>query len=186
MQGLGRWKHERRCSRARGEDASFRDVKIKIPDLNINQGMWVTSRTRSVGWGFGDLRKSSELSSCLRTRESTSRPGRGQTNLCATGTRALVGLRADDVKAAQHRKIVSLSRPHVEKNLNSKRWIKVSYPNQFRECRVFRIPYVYFTHPYIWLCNMFFVIVVLFFGFIYSFIYLFIYLFSAHGPIEYK
>ena len=26
--------HERRCSRARGEDVSFRDVKIKIPDKN--------------------------------------------------------------------------------------------------------------------------------------------------------
>ena len=55
-------------------------------------------------------------------------------------------------KSSRHRKIVSLS-PHVEKPLNSKRWIKVLCLNQFRECRVFRIPYVYFTHPYIWLCN---------------------------------
>ena len=39
-------------------------------------------------------------------------------------------------KSSQHRKIVSLS-PHVEKPLNSKRWIKVSYLNQFR---VFRFP----------------------------------------------
>ena len=33
-------------------------------------------------------------------------------------------------KSSQHRKIVSLS-PYVEKPLNSKRWIKVSYLNQF-------------------------------------------------------
>ena len=65
------------------------------------------------------------------------------------GRCALVGLRADDVKAVSiERLCVSLS-PHVEKLLNSKRLIKVSYLNQFRECRVFWIPYVYFTHPYI-------------------------------------
>ena len=33
---------------------SFRDVKIKIPDRNWNQGIWVTSRTGSVGC---DLKK---------------------------------------------------------------------------------------------------------------------------------
>ena len=42
----------------------------------------------------------------------------------------LVGLRADDVKAVSIERL-SLS-PHVEKPLNSKRWIKVSYLNQFR------------------------------------------------------
>ena len=48
------------------------------------------------------------------------------------GRRALVGLRADDVKAVSiERLCVSLSL-HVEKPLNSKRWIKVSYLNQFR------------------------------------------------------
>ena len=51
-------------------------------------------------------------------------------------------------KSSQHRKIMCLS-PHVEKTLNSKRWIKFSYLNQFREFCLFRIPYVYFTHPYI-------------------------------------
>ena len=34
-------------------------------------------------------------------------------------------------KSSQHRKIVPLS-PHIEKPLNSKRWIKVSCLNQFR------------------------------------------------------
>ena len=79
---------------------------------------------------LGDLRKSSELGSCFRTRESRFRPGRGQTTLCATGSR--VGwVESCRCKSSQHRKIVSLS-PHVEKPLNSKRWIKVSYLNQFR------------------------------------------------------
>ena len=71
-------------------------------------------------------------------------------------TRRLCALRAPRVgwveswrcKSSQHRKIVSLP-PHIKKPFNSKRWIKVSYLNQFRECRVFRIPYVYFTHLYI-------------------------------------
>ena len=48
-------------------------------------------------------------------------------------------------KSSQHRKIVSLP-PHVGKPLNSKRWIKVSYLNQFREYRVFRDSYIL----YIW------------------------------------
>ena len=42
-------------------------------------------------------------------------------------------------KSSQHRKIVSLSR-HVEKPLNSKRWIKVSYLDQFR---VFEFLYMF-------------------------------------------
>ena len=61
-------------------------------------------------------------------------------------------------KSSQHRKIASLS-PHVEKPLNSKRWIKVSYLNQFRKVSCFGIPmfyiyiwvwtfYVRFTYPY--------------------------------------
>ena len=70
---------------------SFRDVKIKIPDRNCDQGMWVMSRTGSVGWGFWDSRKSSELSSCLRKRESRFRARRGQTNLCATGAARWLG-----------------------------------------------------------------------------------------------
>ena len=41
-------------------------------------------------------------------------------------------------KSNQHKKIASLSlSPHVEKPLNSKRWIKVSYLNQFRKVSCF-------------------------------------------------
>ena len=48
------------------------------------------------------------------------------------GRCALVGLRADDVKAVSIERLrLSLS-PHVKKPLNSKRWIKDSYLNQFR------------------------------------------------------
>ena len=50
-------------------------------------------------------------------------------------------------KSSQHRKIVSLS-PHVDKPFNSK-VIKFRTWTNF----VYRIPYVYFPHPYIWLCN---------------------------------
>ena len=38
MHGLVRCKHERRCSRARRADVSFRDVTIKIPDSGCDQG----------------------------------------------------------------------------------------------------------------------------------------------------
>ena len=37
MHGLVRFKHERRCSHERGEDASFTDVKIK-PQIEIGPG----------------------------------------------------------------------------------------------------------------------------------------------------
>ena len=58
------------------------------------------------------------------------------------GRRALVGLRDDDVKTVSI-EILCLS-PLMPNNLLLK-GNKVSYLNQFRECRVFRIPYVYFT-----------------------------------------
>ena len=126
MHGLVRCKHERRCSRSRGEDVSFRDVKIKILDRNCYQGMWMTSRTGSVGW---DLSKSSELSSCLRTRELRFRPVRAR-RLCALRAPRVGLVESWRCKRSQHRKIVSLS-PHIEKPFNSK-VIKVSYLNQFR------------------------------------------------------
>ena len=61
------------------------------------------------------------------------------------GRRALVGLRADDVKSVSIERLcvcLSLSL-HVEKPLNSKRWIKVSYLNQFREFSVFGFLYMF-------------------------------------------
>ena len=43
MQGLVRYKHERRCSRARGAGVSFWDVTIETPDRKYDRGMWMTS-----------------------------------------------------------------------------------------------------------------------------------------------
>ena len=67
------------------------------------------------------------------------------------GRRALVGLRADNVKAVSIERLSLSLSPHVEKPLNSKRWIKVSDLNQFRVfgfLYIFYEHYVYFTYPY--------------------------------------
>ena len=88
--------------------------------------MWVTSSTVCVGW---DWRKSSELSSCLRTRveiQSWARPD----EFVRYGRRVLVGLGANDVKAVSIERLC-LSLLMSKKPLNSKRWIKVLYLNQF-------------------------------------------------------
>ena len=58
MHGLVRCKHERRCSRVRGADVSFRDVTIKIPDRGCDQGCewrhapeaWAEIWEKSVCW----------------------------------------------------------------------------------------------------------------------------------------
>ena len=55
---LVRCKLEQRCWRARGEDESFTDVKIKIPDRKVDQWMWMTSCTGSARGGFGGFWKS--------------------------------------------------------------------------------------------------------------------------------
>ena len=88
----------------RGADVSFKDVTIETPDRKCDRGMWMTSRIGSGGW---DLRKVSEL---------RLRPGRGQTNLCATDA-ARVGEGADG-KVSIERMCISL--PYVEKPFNSK------------------------------------------------------------------
>ena len=153
---LVRCKHQRRCSQARWENVSFRDVKIKIPDRNRDKGMWVTSRTGIRGLRIlEDLRKRSELSSCLRTRESRFRPGRGQTTLCATVARALIGLRADDVKAASRERLILSLSPSCPKIFKVRKVNKRFAPEPIS---YFRIPiyvyeyfyehYVYFTYPY--------------------------------------
>ena len=49
MHGLVRCKHERRCSRARGADVSFRDVTIKIPVEDVTRDVSdVTHRKREL------------------------------------------------------------------------------------------------------------------------------------------
>ena len=60
MHGLVRCKHERRCSRARRTDVSFRDVSIKTLDRGYDQGCewrhapeaWAEIWEKSVSWDF--------------------------------------------------------------------------------------------------------------------------------------
>ena len=49
--------HERRCSCARGEDVSFRDVKMKITDRNMTGGWQRRHTPEASAEDFGDLRK---------------------------------------------------------------------------------------------------------------------------------
>ena len=75
-----------------------------------------------------------------RTRESRFRPGRGQTTLCATGAGALVGLRADDVKA------VSIERLCLSLLMSNNLYSKVI--NSFvPELRSRKVICVYFGFP---------------------------------------
>ena len=93
-------------ARAHREDVSFRDVKIKIPDWNWDQGMWVTSHTGSVGWGFWDLRKSRSWVPASEQESWDSELGEA-IRICAL------------CKSSQLRKIVSLS-PYVKKPLTQR------------------------------------------------------------------
>ena len=61
---LIRNKLEHKCWRPLGEDVSFTDVKIKIPDRKVDQWMWMTSCTVSVYGGFWGFWKSQLVESC--------------------------------------------------------------------------------------------------------------------------
>ena len=102
--------------------------------------MWVTSRTGSVGWGFGDLRKAVWWVRASERENQDSNLGETR-RICALRAPRVGWVESWRCKSSQHRKIVSLP-PQVEKPLNSKRWIKVSYLNQFREFRVFGFLYM--------------------------------------------
>ena len=106
------------CSRARGEDVSFSDSKIKIPNRNCDQGIWVTSRTgvwpgiwgKAVSW-VPTTEEGGWLSELGEARR-----------LCALRAPRVGWVESWRCKSSQHRKTVSLS-PHVTKPLNSERWI---------------------------------------------------------------
>ena len=98
MHGLVRCKPEHRCSRTRGEDASFIDIKIK-PQIGNDTRVVNEVIPGCVGWGFWDLEKVRKLSSYLGRRRLFFRAGRDQTTFVRFGCRTLFGLRADDVKA---------------------------------------------------------------------------------------
>ena len=135
--------------RARGEDVSFRDVKIRIPESKCDFGLWMTSCTGSVRGGFWEIwEKSVGFLRPRKTVDFRSPPGP-----CG-GCRTLFQGRWK----SQHRKIVSRS-PYVEKPLNSK-VIKSFVPElRSRKCfSCFRIPmlsiyelwtfYVHFTYSW--------------------------------------
>ena len=111
MHGLVRCKHERRCSRAGGGCVIHR-CQNKNPR---NFGIW----ENAMSWVPTSERESrdSELGEARR--------------ICALRAPSVGWVESWRCKSSQHRKIVFLS-PHIEKPLNSKRWIKVSYLNQFR------------------------------------------------------
>ena len=56
--GLVRCKLERRCSRARGADVSFRDVTIETPDRKCDRRMESCHAPEACAEDFGDLKKS--------------------------------------------------------------------------------------------------------------------------------
>ena len=71
MHGLVRCKLERRCWRACGKDVSFTDVKIKIPERKVDQGMWMTSCTGSARGGFEGFWKSQFVVFAVRRKRVT-------------------------------------------------------------------------------------------------------------------
>ena len=93
----------------------------------MNQ-VWMTSCTESEGW---DLRKSSWVPALEEGWLSELGDAR---RLCALRAPRVGWVESWRCKSSQHRKIVCLLSLsfHVEKPLNSKRWITVSYLNQFR------------------------------------------------------
>ena len=117
MQGLVRCKHEHWCSRTHREDVSFRDVKIKIPDRNWDQGMWW--RHASEAWAeIWEKAVSWVPASERESRDSDLREAR---RICALRALHVGWVESWWCQSSQHRKIVCLS-PHVEKPINSKRW----------------------------------------------------------------
>ena len=133
MHGLVRCKHERRCSRTRGEDVSFRDVTTETPDRNMTRGCeWRPGRKRGMRFV-----KSQLVDFCFGRRRLTfacsPRPGgRRHTWFGADG------------KVSIERWYLS---PYVEKPYNSK-VIKSFVPElRSRKCfLVFRDSYVRHEH----------------------------------------
>ena len=141
------------CWRACGEDVSFTDVKIKIPDrtTDVNDVM----HRKRARWILGDLKKSVEL----RTRHQTGRVdfrGSQRPDKFARYGRCTRWGEADG-KARIERMCISL--PYVEEPLNSK--VIKSFVSELRSRKCFScfgIPmfyvymlwtfYVRFTYPY--------------------------------------
>ena len=98
----------------------------KTPDRKCDQGgEW--RHARKCGLRILRFGKSQWVEFLPWTRDSELGEAR---RICALQAACIGWVESWGCKSSQHRKIVSLS-PHVEKPLISKRWIKVSYLNQF-------------------------------------------------------
>ena len=154
--------HERRCSCARGEDVSFRDVKIKIPDRKIWPGdvndVMHWKRVRRI---LGIWEKS--VSRILASEEDSWLSG-------LTEALRQVSHMVWGRWKSQHRKNVYLS-PYVKKSFNSK--VINSFVPELRSPKCFscfEIPMLSMcvmdiinvlhsgmntsiSHIHVWLCN---------------------------------
>ena len=113
-------------------------------------GRWMTSCPEAWAEDFGIWKKAVCWVPACERESQHSELGEAR-RLCALRAPCVCWVESWRCKISQHRKIVSLS-PHVEKPLNSKRWIKVSYLNQFREFRVFRFPMSISHIRILWVC----------------------------------
>ena len=148
-----RYTLERRCWRACGEDVSFTNVKIEIPDRKVDQWMWMTSCTGIACGGFWRFWKRQLVESCRPKKKADFR---SLTEALWRVPHVLVGGGADG-KASIERSCLS---PYVEKPFNSK-VIKSFVPElRSRKCfSCFGIPmfyvymlwtfYVHFTYSYL-------------------------------------
>ena len=149
---LVRCKHERRCSRARGEDVSFRDVTIETPDRILTGGMCMKSCTGSVRGGLLEIWEKS-VSWVFTSEEEGWLLELAEAFRRVSHVVVVVGWA--DGKVSVER--LCLSFPYVEKPFNSKA-IKSFVPElRSRKCFLcFGIPmfyicalwtfYVYFTY----------------------------------------
>ena len=112
VHSLVRYKHDCRCSRMRGEDASFTDVKIKPQIGNklggVNDVKHQKHRLRILG--IWEKAVSWVPASEPEGRDSDLGEAR---RLCSLRVPRIGWVESRRCKSSQHRKIVSLS-PHVE------------------------------------------------------------------------
>ena len=167
--------HEHRCSRARGENVSIRDVKIETPDRNMTGGCeWRHDRKRGLRFEKRQLVEflppNRKVEFLLPNRKIEFLPRKKMVDfrLLAEALRQVSHVVWGRWKS-QHRKMV-LS-PYVEKPLNSK-VIESFVPEQrSRKCfSCFGTPMLYMcvmdimnvlrtcmntsiSHIHIWLCN---------------------------------
>ena len=157
---------ERRCSCAREEDVSFRDVKKKKSQIEkMTRGMWMTSCTGSVRGGFWGIWEKSVSRVLAPEEDSDFRSSPRPCGECCTWCVCVWG--GADGKVVIERLCLSL--PYVEKPFNSK--VIKSFVRELRNRQVFfvfRDSYVIYiwvmnvlctsmnmsiSHNHVWLCN---------------------------------